>query len=203
MLILRGGHHLAGREHCIVAGDDSIVSGAAGRYATALFDLAKDEGALDTVAQDLNRFDQMLGESKDLQRLVRSPVFSADDQGKALSALLGKAGMSGLAVNFFKLLASNRRLFVVGDVIKGFRALVARHRGEASAEVTSAHALSEQQLTELKSALKATAGRDVRIETRVDPAILGGLVVKLGSRMIDSSLKTKLNNLKLAMKEVR
>lgn len=186
-----------------MAGDDSIVSGAAGRYATALFDLAKEEGALDTVAADLNRFDGMLTESKDLERLVRSPVFSADDQGKALSALLGKAGLSGLAVNFFKLLAANRRLFVVRDVIKGFRALLARERGETSAEVTSAHALTDQQLAELKSALKATAGRDVRIETRVDPSILGGLVVKLGSRMIDSSLKTKLNNLKFAMKEVR
>lgn len=194
---------MAGREHCIVAGDDSIVAGVAGRYATALFDLAKDDGALDAVAQDLNRFDGMLADSKDLERLVRSPVFSADDQGKALSALLGKAELSPLAVNFFKLLASNRRLFVVRDVIKGFRALLARHRGEASAEVTSAHALTDQQLAELKSALKATAGRDVRIETRVDPSILGGLIVKLGSRMIDSSLKTKLNNLKFAMKEVR
>ena len=186
-----------------MAGDDSIVSGAAGRYATALFDLAKEEGALDTVAGDLNRFDAMLGESKDLERLVRSPVFSADDQGRALSSLLGKAGMSALAVNFFKLLAANRRLFVVRDVIKGFRALVARERGEVSAEVTSAHALNEQQLSELKTALKSTAGREVRIETRVDPSILGGLIVKLGSRMIDSSLKTKLNNLKFAMKEVR
>ena len=186
-----------------MAGDDSIVAGVAGRYATALFDLAKDDGALDAVAQDLNRFDGMLAESKDLERLVRSPVFSADDQGRALSALLGKAALSPLSVNFFKLLAANRRLFVVNDVIKGFRALLARHRGEASAEVTSAHALSDQQLSELKSALKATAGRDVRIETRVDPSILGGLIVRLGSRMIDSSLKTKLNNLKFAMKEVR
>ncbi len=186
-----------------MAGDDSIVSGAAGRYATALFDLAKDEGALDAVAADLNRFDGMLAESKDLERLVRSPVFSADDQGRALTSLLSKAGMSPLAVNFFKLLAANRRLFVVRDVIKGFRALLARERGEVTAEVTSAHALSDQQLSELKSALKATAGREVRVETSVDPSILGGLVVKLGSRMIDSSLKTKLNNLKFAMKEVR
>ena len=186
-----------------MAGDDSIVSGAAGRYATALFDLAKEEGALDAVAGDLNRFDAMLTESKDLERLVRSPVFSADDQGRALTSLLSKAGMSPLAVNFFKLLAANRRLFVVRDVVKGFRALVARERGEVSAEVTSAHALTDQQLNELKAALKTTAGRDVRIETRVDPTILGGLVVKLGSRMIDSSLKTKLNNLKFAMKEVR
>ncbi len=186
-----------------MAGDDSIVSGAAGRYATALFDLAKEEGALDAVAADLNRFDGMLAESKDLERLVRSPVFSADDQGRALTSLLSKAGMSPLAVNFFMLLAANRRLFVVRDVIKGFRALVARERGEVTAEVTSAHALSDQQLSELKSALKATAGREVRVETSVDPSILGGLVVKLGSRMIDSSLKTKLNNLKFAMKEVR
>ena len=116
-----------------MAGDDSIVSGAAGRYATALFDLAKDGGALDGVAGDLNRFSGMLDESKDLERLVRSPVFSADDQGRALASLLGTAGMTPLAVNFFKLLAANRRLFVVRDVIKGFRALLARERGEASA----------------------------------------------------------------------
>ncbi|MEZ5923107.1 MAG: F0F1 ATP synthase subunit delta [Hyphomicrobiaceae bacterium] len=186
-----------------MAGDDSIVSGAAGRYAIALFELAKDEGALDAVASDLNRFTSMLDESKDLERLVRSPVFSADDQGRALSALVGKAGLTPLTQNFFKLLAANRRLFVVRDVIKGFRALVARERGEATAEVTAAHALSEQQMSDLKVALKAAAGRDVRIETRVDPGILGGLIVKLGSRMIDSSLKTKLNNLKFAMKEVR
>jgi F-type H+-transporting ATPase subunit delta len=186
-----------------VAGDDSIVAGVAGRYATALFDLAKDEGALDAIAGDLNRFDEMYSASKDLERLVRSPVFSADDQGRALAALLAKAGLTPLAVNFFKLLAANRRLFAVRDVIKGYRALLARERGEASAEVTSAHPLSDQQLTELKAALKATAGREVRIETRVDPSILGGLIVKLGSRMIDSSLKTKLTNLKFAMKEVR
>jgi F-type H+-transporting ATPase subunit delta len=186
-----------------VAGDDSIVAGVAGRYATALFDLAKDEGALDAIAGDLNRFDEMLSASKDLERLVRSPVFSADDQGRALAALLAKAGLTQLAINFFKLLAANRRLFVVRDVIKGYRALLARERGEASAEVTSAHPLSDQQMTELKAALKATAGREVRIETRVDPSILGGLIVKLGSRMIDSSLKTKLTNLKFAMKEVR
>ena len=186
-----------------MAGDDSTVSGAAGRYATALFDLAKDEGALDAVAGDLNRFSSMLDESKDLERLIRSPVFSADEQGRALTSLLGKAGMSPLAVKFFKLLAANRRLFVVRDVIKGYRALVARERGETSAEVTSAHPLTDQQMSELKASLKATAGGEIRIETRVDPSILGGLVVKLGSRMIDSSLKTKLNSLKLAMKEVR
>jgi F-type H+-transporting ATPase subunit delta len=198
-----GRDQLVGREHCIVAGDDSIGSGAAGRYATAMFDLATEEGALDVVAGDLSHFSTMLDESRDLERLVRSPVFSAGDQERALTSLLGKAGMSPLSVNFFRLLAANRRLFVSRDAIKGFRALLARERGETSAEVTTAHPLSDQQMSELKAALKATAGGEIRIETRVDPSILGGLIVKLGSRMVDSSLKTKLNKLKLAMKEVR
>lgn len=186
-----------------MAGEDSTVSGAAGRYATALFELAREEGAIDKVAGDLSTFEGMMNTSTDLVRLVRSPVFSAEDQERALASVVTKAGLSPLSANFFRLLARNRRLFVVGDVIKGFRGLLARHRNETAAEVTSAQPLGDQHLAMLKDTLRASLGRDVQLTTKVDPAILGGLIVKVGSRMIDSSLKTKLNNLKFAMKEVR
>ena len=144
----------------------------------------------------------MLDASADLRRLVRSPVISADDQAKALAAILGRAGVSGLTANFFKLIARNRRLFAAADMIKGFRALLARERGEVSADVASAHALTPAQMQALKDALRAQIGKDVQINTRVDPTLLGGLVVKIGSKMIDSSLRTKLDNLKVAMKGI-
>ena len=174
----------------------------AGRYAAALFELAKEERQLPQVEADLKAFQAMLDGSADLRRLVRSPVISAEDQAKALGALLGKAGASPLTTNFFKLIARNRRLFAAADMIKGFRALLARERGEVSAEVASAHALNPAQMQALKDALRVQIGKDVQINTRVDPNLLGGLVVKVGSRMIDSSLRTKLNNLKVAMKGI-
>jgi F-type H+-transporting ATPase subunit delta len=175
----------------------------AGRYATALFDLALEANAIEAVKADLDRFDALLAESADLTRLVRSPVFSADEQLQALSAVLERAGIRGLAANFFKLAASNRRLFAVRDMVKAFRALVARHKGEATAEVTVAEALKDQHVDALRAALKSVTGMDVDLDVKVDPAILGGLVVKLGSRMVDSSLRTKLNAIKHAMKEAR
>jgi F-type H+-transporting ATPase subunit delta len=185
-----------------VAGEDPIVSGMAGRYATALFELALDGKTVDAVKADLDTFDAMLAESADLHRLVRSPVFGAEEQGRALSAVLEKAGIAGLAAKFLKLVASNRRLFAVRDMIKAFRTLVARWKGEVSADVTVAERLSDGHLEALKDALKSvTGGRAVDLDVRVDPAIIGGLVVKLGSRMVDSSLRTKLNAIKQAMKE--
>src|SRR5262245_25209369 len=143
----------------------------------------------------------MIGESEDLSRLVRSPVFTADAQLKALSALLDKAAISGIAGKFLKVLTANRRLFAVRDVIRAYRTLVARFKGEATAEVTVAEQLSEKNLGALKGALKSVTGKDVDLNVKVDPAIIGGLVVKLGSRMVDSSLRTKLNSIKNAMKE--
>ncbi len=175
----------------------------AGRYATALFDLARDANALEPVKADLDRFDALVAASADLRRLVRSPVFSAEEQLQALSAVLDRAGIGGLAANFLKLAASNRRLFAVRDMIKAFRELVARHKGEATAEVTVAETLKDQHVDALRAALKAVTGKDVDLDVNVDPAILGGLVVKLGSRMVDSSLRTKLNAIKHAMKETR
>ena len=175
----------------------------AGRYATALFELALEANAVEAVKADLNRFDALVAESADLNRLVRSPVFSAEEQVQALSVVLDRVGISGLAANFFKLVAANRRLFAVRDMIKAFRALIAQHKGEATAAVTVAEPLKDQHVDALRAALKSVTGKDVDLDIKIDPAILGGLVVKLGSRMVDSSLRTKLNGIKHAMKEAR
>jgi F-type H+-transporting ATPase subunit delta len=184
-----------------VAAEDPSVSGVSGRYATALFELARDEKSVDAVKADLDRFDALLGDSADLRRLVRSPVFSADTQLKALIAVLDKAGITGIAANFLKVLTRNRRLFAITDVIRAFRALVAKFKGEASADVTVAERLTDRNLDALKTALKSVTGKDVALNVKIDPSIIGGLVVKLGSRMVDSSLRTKLNSIKHAMKE--
>ncbi len=145
----------------------------AGRYAAALFELAKEERQLPQVEADLAAFRAMLAESEDLRRLVRSPVISADDQAKALGAILHRAGFSPLTANFFKLIARNRRLFAVADMIRDFRALLAQERGEVEADVASAHPLSPNQLNALRDALRAQIGKDVQVNTRVDPSLLG------------------------------
>jgi len=184
-----------------VATDHPMTASVAGRYASALFELANEQRQLREVEQDLVNLQTMLDASEDLRRLVRSPVFSAEEQSRAISAVAGKASLGALSVNFLKLIARNRRLFALADMIKGFRTLAARHRGEVSADVISAHPLGAAQLQTLKDALRASAGgKEVQINTRVDANLLGGLIVKLGSRMIDSSLRTRLNNLKIAMK---
>jgi F-type H+-transporting ATPase subunit delta len=184
-----------------VAAEDPSVSGVSGRYATALFELARDQKSVDAVKVDLDRFDAMLADSADLKRLVRSPVFSADTQSRALTAVLDKSGISGISANFLKVLTANRRLFAVTDVIRAFRALVAKFKGEATADVTVAETLSDKHLDALKAALKTVTGKDVALNVKVDTSLIGGLVVKLGSRMVDSSLRTKLNSIKHAMKE--
>ena len=186
-----------------MAGEEPIVTGVAGRYATALFDLAAETNAIDAVKADLDRFDALVAESADLARLVRSPVFSADEQGQALAAVLQRAGIGGLAAKFLKLVTANRRLFAVRDMIKAFRELMAQHKGEATAQVTVAEKLKDEHVEALRAALKAVSGKDVDLDIKIDPAIIGGLVVKLGSRMVDSSLRTKLNAIKHAMKEAR
>jgi F-type H+-transporting ATPase subunit delta len=197
---LDGSLNVPGREPFHVSTDDPMMASMAGRYAAALFELAKDQKQLDQVAGDLESFDRMLAGSAELRRLVRSPVISAEDQARALGVLLDKAGITGLISNFFKLIARNRRLFAASDMIKGFRALLARERGEVNADVTSAHPLTPDQMNLLSDSLKAQVGKNVKIATRVDPNLLGGLIVKVGSKMIDSSLRTKLDNLKVAMK---
>ncbi|MGA0532495.1 F0F1 ATP synthase subunit delta [Hansschlegelia sp. KR7-227] len=185
-----------------MAGKDTIVSGMAGRYANALFDLAKDENAVDAVSADFDALGGMIAESEDLRRLIKSPVFSADEQSKAIGAVLDHAGASPLTAKFVKLVASNRRLFAVESMIKGFRALAAADRGATTAEVTVAEALTDDRRSALAKALQDVTGKTVDFDVKVDPKILGGLIVRLGSRMVDASLKTKLNSIKLAMKEV-
>jgi len=179
-----------------------MISGVAGRYARSLFELAQEAGAVADAERDLARFEELLEGSDDLQRLIKSPVFSADDQLKAIDAVLTRAKIGGLVGNFLRVVARNRRLFAVPQMIRAFREIAADARGEAAAEVTSAHALSAAQEKELKTTLKSVVGKDVAVKVTVDPSLLGGLVVKLGSRQIDTSLKTKLNSLKLALKEV-
>ena len=174
-----------------MAGEDASVSGMAGRYATALFELALEHNAVDQVRADLDRFDAMVAESPELTRLVRSPVFTSEEQARAIAAVLDQAGIGGLAGNFLRLVAKNRRLFAVRDMARAFRSLVRRQRGETTAQVTVAEPLAERHLATLKDALRSVTGKEVELSVTVDPAIIGGLVVKLGSRMIDTSLRTK------------
>ncbi|MGD1885980.1 MAG: F0F1 ATP synthase subunit delta [Cohaesibacteraceae bacterium] len=180
----------------------SLTSGVAGRYAAALFELAEGSKAIDAVESDLTGLQSLLDDSDDLRRLVESPAFTADDQAKALGAVLDKAGVTGLTAQFIGVVASNRRLFALPGMIKAFRQLAADKRGERSAEVTSAVELNKTQRDALAKSLKQKLGTDVALQETVDPSILGGLIVKVGSRMIDTSLKTKLNALRYAMKEV-
>jgi len=185
-----------------VAGQDSTVSGVAGRYARALFELALDAKSVDTVKADIEKFAAMMAESADLNRLVRSPVYGAEERSRALAAVLAKAEIGGLASNFLMFVTANRRLFSIGEMIRDFRKLVARWKGEVTAEVTAAEQLSDSHLDAIKGALKSITGeKSVDLHVKIDPAIIGGLTVKLGSRMVDTSLRTKLNAIKHAMKE--
>ena len=185
-----------------MAGEDSIVSGVAGRYARALFELALDAKSVDPVKADIEKFAAMIAESADLNRLVRSPVYGAEERRRALAAVLAKAEIGGLAANFLMFVTANRRLFSIGEIIRDFRKLVAKWKGEVTAEVTAAEKLSDAHLEAIKSALKSITGeKSVDLHVKIDPAIIGGLTVKLGSRMVDSSLRTKLNAIKHAMKE--
>ncbi len=186
-----------------MAAHEPIISGMAGRYATALFELAQETKSVDAVKADLDRFAKLLADSSDLVRLVRSPVFTAEEQTKAIEAVLAKAKISGLAGKFISTVASNRRLFAVRDMIAGFNTLVAQAKGETRAEVTVAEKLDYKHLATIKEAIAASEKKNVELDVKVDPSILGGLKVKIGSRMIDASLKTKLNSIRNAMKEVR
>jgi F-type H+-transporting ATPase subunit delta len=185
-----------------VAQSSSPISGVAERYASSLYELAEQDKSVARVEADLGRFEEMLDGSEDLRRLINSPVFAAEEQAKAIDAIVARAKIDGLTGNFLRVVARNRRLFAVPGMIRAFRRIAAEQRGEIAAEVTSAHALTAAQETELKAALKSVAGKDVAIALTVDPSLLGGLIVKIGSRQIDTSLKTKLNSLKLALKEV-
>ncbi len=170
------------------------------RYATAAFDLAAEERALDRLASDFTSLKLLLSQSEDLRQLVRSPVISREQQSAAIDAVLMKAGAADLTRKLVLLLAKKRRLFVLADVIASFEQLLARHRGEIAADVTSARELSAEETAELKRILKDRFGREPRLTNHVDRSLLGGLVLKVGSRMIDSSLRTKLETLRANMK---
>ena len=177
-----------------------IRASLAGRYASALFDLALSERQIDAVSRSLDTLAQALLDSKEFAELVASPLVSRDQAGLALGALGPALGLDPLTTNFLGVLARNGRKSQLRPVIRAFKRLAADHRGETSAEVTTAHPLNDDQLAALRKQLRARAGREVAIEAAVDPAILGGIVVKLGSQMIDASIRTKLNRLALAMK---
>lgn len=185
-----------------VAQNNTIVSGVAGRYAAALFELAQEAKAIDVVSADLAKFEALIASNPDMARFVKSPVFTSEDQVKALTPILDKAGIGGLAAKFLKLVAAKRRLFAVHDMVRAYSALVDRENGVVRAQVTVADVPSEKVLSDVKSALKDVAGDKVEVDVKIDPTVIGGIVVKIGSRMIDSSLRTKLNGIRTAMKEV-
>ena len=177
-----------------------IQASLAGRYAIALFELARDEKQIDEVGASLARLRQAVTESADLRELISSPLIGREDQARAIGAVVGSLGLDRLTGNFVGVLAQNRRLSQIPAVIRNFNLLAARHRGEITAEVTSARPLDDDQVAQIKQQLRTRMGRDIAVELNVDPAILGGLVVKIGSQMIDSSIRTKLNTLAHAMK---
>lgn len=178
------------------------TGGLAARYAAALFDLADSHKAIDRVASDLSDLRAMIAGSDDLRAFIRSPLRSREDQGRAMAALLQQAGASDLVRKFVGLVAQNHRLFALPAMIDEFLAELARRRGEMRAEVTAAKPLTEQQQAGLAEAIRRSVGGKVAVDVKVDPGLIGGLVVKIGSRMVDSSLKTKLQRLQLAMKGV-
>jgi F-type H+-transporting ATPase subunit delta len=185
-----------------VAGQADRTGGLAERYAAALYELADEQSALDTVAADLKSIRSMINDSDDFRRFIKSPVLSRADQAKAIKALAEKAQLSALTQKFLGLAAANRRLFALPSVIAAYLDLLATRRGEVSAEVTSAVALNDAQTSAIAAALKQTVGRTVSLSSKIDASILGGLIVRVGSRMVDSSVKSKLQRLKLAMKGV-
>lgn len=180
----------------------SLTSGVAGRYATALFEIAKEGKDIDRVESDIAAVEAALAGSPDLRDMISSPVFSREDQGRAIAAIAAKMGLGPTVTNTLGLMAANRRLFVLPGVVAQVKALIAAERGEVTAEVTSARPLSDEQTKALKETLKASVGKDVKLDVTVDESLIGGLVVRVGSRMIDTSIRSKLAQLQNVMKEV-
>lgn len=184
-----------------VASKASKVTGFAGRYANALYDLAREAGALEAVENDLNELSRAVAASTDLQRMLKSPVFSRDDQWKAMDAILARMRVSDLTRRFVGVVAAHRRLFALERIIIAFAKLTARARGETTATVEAAQDLSRAQADALKAALKSALGRRITLIEKREPALLGGLIVRVGSLMVDSSLRTQLTQLEIAMRE--
>ena len=180
----------------------SISSGIAQRYATALFEIAKEAKSVPGLEADIDTLEAALAESGDFRDLIASPIYSREAQGNAIAALAGKMGLGDMTANTLKLMAAKRRLFVLPQMIRNLQALIAEEKGEISAEVVSAQPLSDAQKEKLSAALKANAGKDVTLNASVDESLIGGLIVKLGSKMIDTSIRTKLGALQNTMKEV-
>ena len=185
-----------------MAAEHARESGLAGRYALAIFELAQEERAVEVIAEDFATLKQLMSSSPELTRLIRAPVFSREEQAAGMNGILNRMEASALTRRFVLLLASKRRLFALADIIRAYAALVAKQKGEIAAQVTSAQQLSEDEVAELRAVLKERLARDVTLESRVDASLLGGLIVKVGSRMIDSSLRTKLNGFRMAMRGV-
>ena len=183
-----------------MASEETGVSGLAERYATALFDLADERRILDGVASDLRQLLTMLQASSDLMRLIRSPVLSRDQQGAAMAAVADRAELSPLVRDFLAVVARNRRLFAVPAMIEAFLMKLAARRGEVNAQVTAAQPLTEGQLAALNEQLRRSVGSRVSVDLQVDPGVIGGMIVKVGSRMVDGSVRSKLQRLQLAMK---
>ncbi|MEO1252319.1 MAG: F0F1 ATP synthase subunit delta [Pseudomonadota bacterium] len=183
------------------AGEPTPVSGVADRYASALFDLAREQGDWESVEKELKSLRAAIHDSEDLRAFVKSPVYDRDDQLAAVAAIAEKAGFSATTTNFLKVVASNRRLFVIEGMIAAYIARAARERGEVMAQAIAAAPMSDDQVKALRLEIESSLGKAVNLQTRVEPDLLGGLIVKIGSTMIDSSLRTKLNKLKTAMKE--
>ena len=185
-----------------MAEQNSVLTQIARPYAAALFELSQSEGSVDAVESSLADVEKLAGESEDFRRFLRSPVISADEKSGALSKILAEAKLNPIVSNFLGVIARNGRLFALPAIIKAFKTLAAQGRGEATADVTSAAPLSAAQRTSLADTLKQKLGKTVTLTEHVDPSLIGGLQVKVGSQMIDSSLKTKLSAIKVAMKEV-
>ena len=180
----------------------SLTAGAAGRYATALFELAEEAGALDQTEADLAAVKVALAQSGDLLDLTQNPLYTREEQGAAMAAIAQSMGLSDLVKNVIGLMAAKRRLFALNQMIRIFEELMADHRGEITADVTVAHALSDAQATALTDRIKGATGRNTKLNVTVDEGLIGGLIVKVGSKMIDTSIRSKLNSLQNAMKEV-
>jgi F-type H+-transporting ATPase subunit delta len=182
---------------------EAPVAGVAGRYASALFELARDTRALDQVAAELDTFDRMLADSPDLQRLVRSPVFSAEEQQKAVGAILDRADLTGIAANFIRLVASKRRLFALPDMMRSFAPASPPTRASCPPRCGSPSRPPSAFSPTSRPALRDVARAEVDLDVKIDPALIGGLVVRMGGRMVDASLRTRLNGIRLAMREAR
>jgi len=180
----------------------SISNGIAQRYATAIFDLAKEGKKLQAVETDVAALDAALAESDDLMNLINSPVYSRDEQGKSIAAIVTKMKLSPVVANALGLMAQKRRLFVLPQLVAALRGLIAEDKGEVTADVTAAKTMTKAQQDKLAKVLKASIGKNVNINLAVDETLIGGLVVKVGSRMIDTSIRSKLNALQNSMKEV-